>query len=155
VTAQKSSAVTCQCLPTGLSPQEVPMTVGATEKRKLMVSADVTTCRSKLKTSRSHAIILRGNCTTMTKRMAFPDIHGWCLTLLNQILAFSCFKTFRITPTYSHSTSYAACWKSAPAHTNPVVACFCPHSLHRHAMRSLVAILVSIPMSLAVTADPA
>jgi len=47
-------------------------------------------------------------------------------------------KTLRIAPTYLYSTSYAVCWKLAPAYALLVVAPFCPQSPHRHAILSLV-----------------
>jgi len=85
--------------------------------------------------------------------MVFFIFRRWCFTFLG----FACLrsKTLRILPTHSYCTSYAACWKSAPAHVFPDIASFCPHSPHRHVMRSLVATLVSMPMLAAETADPA
>ena len=80
--AQKSSIVTFQCLLIGLPPRDVPRTVGATEKRQLLVSAHVTTCCSNPKTSRNHAIISRDNCRTIPKRIASKFNRGCCFTLL-------------------------------------------------------------------------
>jgi hypothetical protein len=123
-----------------------------TGKRQLRVSADVTTCCSKSKTSCSHAVISRGHCPTISKRMVFLFIRGCSVTCLH--FALWCCKTLRILPTHSYSTSYAACWNSAPAHVSPDVVSVCPHSPHRHVMRSLVATLASLPMPLAGTAGP-
>jgi len=115
-----------------------------------MVRADFTTCSSKPRASCSHTTISRGSCPTTPKRMAFLFIYGCCFTFL--VLAWSSSKTLRILPTYSYSTSYAAYWNSAPAHVSPDVASVCPHSRHRHLMRSLVTTLVSMPMPPAETA---
>jgi len=91
---KKLLTVTLQRLPTGLSPHEVSSTVGATGKTQLMVRADVTTCCSKLKTSHRYAVISKGNCRTISKRVAFPSIRGYCFTFL--VSACSCSKTLRI-----------------------------------------------------------
>ena len=113
---------------------------------------DVTTCCSKPKTSRSHATISRGGCPTIPKRMAFLFICGSCFTFF--VVAWLSPKTLRILPTHSLSTSYAACWKSAPAHVSPDVASVYPHSPHRHVMCSLVVTLVFMPMPPAEAAGP-
>ena len=117
-----------------------------------MVRADFTTCCSKPKTSRSHATISRGSCPTIPSRMAFLFIRGCCFTFL--VFAWLSSKTLRILPTHSYSTSYAACWKSAPAHVSPDVASVCPHNPHRHVIHSLVAILVPMPILPAESSDP-
>jgi len=70
----------------------------------------------------------------------------FCLTFL--VFAWVCSKTLHILPTHSYSTSYAACWKSVPAHVSPDVAFFCLHNPHRHVMRSVVATLVSMPRAM-------
>jgi len=73
---QKSSAVTFQCLLTRLSLHDVPRIVGVTEKRQLQVSNDVNTCCVKPKASCSHAIISKGICPTIPRRMASTFNRG-------------------------------------------------------------------------------
>ena len=77
---------------------------------------------------------------------SFLSIQGCCFTFL--VFVWSNSTTLRILTIHSYSTSYTACRKSAPANVSPDVTFVCPHSTHKHVMRSLVTTLVSMPMPL-------